>query len=165
MVDVQTVTIVIAGISVIIGVLNSILSSRRANQQRQTRLFIELYNQWISPALVSSYGNVRYNQQYQHMGNPDTHQKVVYEPFNEEMWRHFHTLINFFEGVGVLVQKGFIDIKLVENLLSRRIIWSWEHYKLWVQYNRKKSKDPKIFDSLEWLYHRLMQREQQAIVS
>jgi hypothetical protein len=36
--DVQTATVVIAGISVIIGVVNSILSSRRAAQNDQLML-------------------------------------------------------------------------------------------------------------------------------
>jgi hypothetical protein len=50
--DLQTVTVLITGISVIIAAINSIISSRRANQQRQTQLFMQLYNQWTSPALV-----------------------------------------------------------------------------------------------------------------
>jgi hypothetical protein len=29
----------------------------------------------------------------------------------------------FFEGIGVLVKKGFIDVELVEDLFVRRIIW------------------------------------------
>lgn len=35
--DVKTATVVKAGISVIIGVINSIVSSRRADQQRRAR--------------------------------------------------------------------------------------------------------------------------------
>jgi hypothetical protein len=47
--DVQTVTVVIAGISVVIGVINSILSSRHAEQQRQVELFQQAYAQWTTP--------------------------------------------------------------------------------------------------------------------
>lgn len=36
--DVQSITVVIAGISVIVGVINPILSSRRADEQRQLTL-------------------------------------------------------------------------------------------------------------------------------
>ncbi len=29
----------------------------------------------------------------------------------------------FFEGIGVLVKKGLIDVELIEDLLANRIIW------------------------------------------
>jgi hypothetical protein len=161
--DIQTATVVIAGISVIIGVLNSIISSRRANQQRQTQLFMQLYNQWTAPALVSSYGNIRYNTQYPNISDIDAFQKAVFEPFNEEIWKHNHMLINFFEGVGVLVQEGFIDIKLVENLFSKRFNWYWEtQMGPGVEYWRKRLNDSNMYDSLEYLYNELKQREIKA---
>ena len=65
--DVQTATVVIAGISVIIGVINSILSSRRAAQNdqmmletRQAQLFAQIHSWWRSRDGVKAYGNVRY---------------------------------------------------------------------------------------------------------
>jgi len=55
--DLQTATVVIAGISVIIGVINSILSSRRAEKNdqqmletRQAELFSNIYNRWTARA-------------------------------------------------------------------------------------------------------------------
>ena len=66
--DVQTVTVVIAGISVIVGVMNSILSSRRAaeNDQmmletRQAQLFAQIHSWWRSREAMKAYGNVRYH--------------------------------------------------------------------------------------------------------
>lgn len=47
--DVQTITVVIAGIGVIIGVVNSLLSSRKADQQRQAELFMQMYERWSTP--------------------------------------------------------------------------------------------------------------------
>ena len=64
---VQTATAVIAGISVIIGVINSIVSSRRAAQNgqlmletRQAQLFAQLHEWWRSRDAMRAYGNVRF---------------------------------------------------------------------------------------------------------
>jgi hypothetical protein len=46
-----------------------------------------------------------------------------------EVYANMQTLNAFFEGVGVLVKKGLVDIDLVEDLLSRRIIWYWDKTK------------------------------------
>jgi hypothetical protein len=66
--DLQTVTVMIAGISVIIGVINSILSSRRAEKNdqmmletRQAQLFTQIHSWWRSRDGVKAYGNVRFN--------------------------------------------------------------------------------------------------------
>jgi hypothetical protein len=70
------------------------------------------------------------------------------------------TLNTFFEGVGVLVKKGLIDIELVEDLLSQRIIWYWEHMMgPRIDYVRKAMDDPTQYDSIEYLYHEMKHRQ------
>ena len=58
--DVQTATVVIAGIGIIIGVINSIISSRRADRQRETQLLMQLYNRWNTKDMAKQYGKLRY---------------------------------------------------------------------------------------------------------
>jgi hypothetical protein len=70
------------------------------------------------------------------------------------------TLNTFFEGVGVLVKKGLIDIELVEDLLSQRIIWYWQHMMgPRIDYVRKAMDDPTQYDSIEYLYHEMKHRQ------
>jgi hypothetical protein len=65
--DVETATVLVAGISVVIGVINSIVSSRRAAQNdqmmletRQAQLFTQINSWWRTRDGVKAYGNVRY---------------------------------------------------------------------------------------------------------
>ena len=65
--DVQTISVVIAAVSVVIGVINSILSSRRAEKNdeqmletRQAQLYMQLYNRWNSLDFAKAYTQVRY---------------------------------------------------------------------------------------------------------
>jgi hypothetical protein len=185
LVDVQTVTVVIAGISVIIGVINSILSSRQAakNDQRmletrQAQLFAQLHEWWRSRDAMRAYGNVRFVYREGLDVESDTYwddwMKRVNVLTNLEGFIDCMSLWFFFEGVGVLVKKGLIDVELVEDLFSKRIIWFWENQMglrrgniRHVDYLRQVMNDPTQYDSWEYLYNLMKQREkqQQATVS
>jgi hypothetical protein len=74
MVSVETISIVIATVSVVIGVINSILSSRRAEKNdeqtletRQAQLYIQIYNRWNSKEIVHAYGQVCHVYQWSDM--------------------------------------------------------------------------------------------------
>ena len=69
------------------------------------------------------------------------------------------TLNAFFEGVGVLVKKRLIDIELVEDLLSQRILWYWEKTKPIATVIRRELNDPTQLDSVEYLYNQMKQRQ------
>ena len=108
--DIQTITVVIAGISVVIGVINSIMSNRKAEEQRQTEiqtrqaeLFMPLYNRWISRDFAEIYARTKYEYQYHDL---------------DDYWQKYgaHNNINayvdhfmrggFYEGLVSLCNKG-----------------------------------------------------------
>jgi hypothetical protein len=76
--DLQTATVLITGISVIIAATNSIISSRRAAEQRQltletqqqaletrqAQLFMQIYNRWTAKDMAAAYGLVRYKYKF-----------------------------------------------------------------------------------------------------
>ena len=62
MLDIQTLTIVITGIGVLIAAVNQIYTSRQANQQRQTEIdtrqaepFMNVYNRWNTLEFMKAY--------------------------------------------------------------------------------------------------------------
>jgi len=60
------------------------------------------------------------------------------------------------------VKKGLLDIDLVEDLFSQRIIWFWEEKSL-LEETRQLTNDPTQYDSLEYLYNLMKQRQHVAI--
>jgi hypothetical protein len=44
--DIQTLSIALAAVGIFIAAINSILSNRRADQQRQTELFMNIYDRF-----------------------------------------------------------------------------------------------------------------------
>ena len=168
LVDVQTISIVIAATSVVIGVINSILSSRRSEkteqlalETRQAQLFMQIYNRWTQQDLSKSYSNIRYFYKYEDL---DDHFKKVFGDL--ELMTQFHSIMSFFEGLGMLVKKGLIDIDLVHDLLSGRLIWLWDTFGIpTVERARQQLDDPTQFDSVEYLYNEMKKREQQQTTS
>jgi hypothetical protein len=99
--DVQTATVLITGISVIIAAVNSIISSRRADVQRaltlktqqqaletrQAQLFMQVYNRWSSIEVTKGYGFLRY--QYPEVEGEELF-NVATVPFDEEKFIAVH---------------------------------------------------------------------------
>ena len=101
--DVQTATVVIAGISVIIAAVNSIYSSRRAETQRaltlktqqqaletrQAQLFMQVYNLWSGVEVTKGYGFLRYR--YPELQGEELF-NVATVPFDEEKFVAIHSI-------------------------------------------------------------------------
>jgi len=168
--DIQTISIVVAAAGVFIAAINSIISSRRSakNDQltletRQAQLFMQVYNRWSSTEVTKGYGFLRYK--YPDLKGEELF-RVPTDDYDEEQFVAVHSMNQYFEGIAVLVETGLLDITLVENLFSRRIIWFWERMQTFIEFTRKHLNDPTQYDSIERLYKLMKQREQQrAIVS
>jgi len=135
--DNQTISIVIAAAGVFIAAINSVYSSREARQQRHTEiqtrqaeLFTNIYNRWNSRDIQTAYGNMRHLWKWD--GYEDFLQKYSIRPpgtaKNFESWFHFQILCTYFDGLGLMVKQGLIDIAFVEKLFADRIIWFWEDW-------------------------------------
>jgi hypothetical protein len=180
--DIQTFSIVIAAAGVFIAAINSVYSSRETKRQRQTEietrqaeLFTNIYNRWNSRDIQTAYGNMRHIWQWD--GYEDFLQKYSIRPpgsaQNFESWFNFQILLTYFDGLGLMVKQGLIDIEVVDSLFADRIIWFWEAWlgPHWAEFRKRgipESYRPsvtKMYVSIEYLYHELKQREQQATVS
>jgi hypothetical protein len=68
---------------------------------------------------------------------------------------------NYFKGVGVLVKEKMIDVRLVEKLMGELFLRYWEKCEPIVKEFRKDYKFMKAWESAEYLYDKLKEREQQ----
>ena len=129
--DVQAISIVLAGIGIFIAAINSIISSRKADQQRQTEietrqaeLFLQLYNRYITPEFRAALTELRswswkdfddFMEKYGPDTNPSAHNLHI-------------STENVFEGIGVLVARGLIDVSLVVDLIWFALGNYWERF-------------------------------------
>jgi hypothetical protein len=169
--DIQTISIVIAAIGVFIAAINSIYASRRADEQRQltletqqhaletrqAQLFMQIYNRWTAKDMAAAYGLVRYKYSWQSV--EESFEKYLPDK-DIDAYSNLQILHNFFEGLGLLVKRGLIDITMVEDLFSQRILWHWERHKPVYLQARTMLNDPTQYDSIEYLYNLMKQRQQ-----
>jgi hypothetical protein len=67
----------------------------------------------------------------------------------------------YYEGVGVLVQRGLIDITLIDDLLWAGIRDYWERASSYIQEQRKLMDTQRMYDHIEILYNHMQKLEQQ----
>ena len=149
MVDIASISAVVAAIGVLIGVAIAILQLRDLVKTRQTDLVIRLYSTLGSNEMLEAWEKVRTRK---------------YMNLNGYLKKYGLSEINkvafFSEGIGVLLHRRFIDIGLVDDLFSTPIKITWEKMKPISEGARKHYNRPQIFEWYEYLYNELKKREQ-----
>ena len=119
-------------LGVIGGLAYYIISVRNQNRTRQAQLFISLYDHYNDPEYWKNYRHVIHEQEY------DT-----VEEYNEKYGDKETTyianasLMSFYSGVKILLEKKLIDKDLVEKLMGYNIYSLWEKREPIIQERRK----------------------------
>jgi hypothetical protein len=107
LVDVQTISIVIAASGLFIAAINQIFSRRRTEkteqltlETRQAQLFMQIYNRWTSKDMTSAYGLVRYKYQWE---DYEEGMRKYGPDVDVDAYSNLQILHNFYEGLGILV--------------------------------------------------------------
>ena len=154
MVDLTSISAILAAIGVFVGVVFAILQLRDLVKTRQTDLIMRLYSHFGSKEFLAARKTVLdlsfedysdYVKKYGQFGRLEAVSEVCM----------------FFEGIGVLLHRKLVDITLIDDLfspISIKIIW--EKMKPVVDGWRKQFNEP---DTLEWfenLYSEMQKRKQ-----
>jgi hypothetical protein len=173
MVTVETVSIVFTGLSISLAAFYyiSTLRNTRMNQElsrkaleltaetRQAQLFIQICNQTLNnPVFMKGWYVIResewkdFDEYLEFMGEPGS------ENFNDVF-----IVGGILESIGVLVEEGLVDIRLVESLMRRVVIEYWEKIgpmlheraRLWSEERAEREQILRVWKA-EYLYHELM---------
>jgi len=162
-IDLQTVLTYLTLISVPIGVFYHILTlyNTRKNQQlqletRQAQLFMNLFQTYRSPEFVEIMDHVIYRLDIEDW---DDAVEKIHPVLNPEMRVRWFSVGTFFEGLGVLVRRGLIDISLVDDSLGNTIKMLWEKMGPVETESRKRFEIPRLFDDFEYLYNEILRYE------
>ena len=173
MVTVETISIVFTGLSISLAAFYyiSTLRNTRMNQElsrkaleltaetRQAQLFIQICNQTLNnPVFMKGWYVIResewkdFDEYLEFMGEPGS------ENFNDVF-----IVGGILESIGVLVEEGLVDIRLVESLMRRVVIEYWEKIgpmlheraRLWSEERAEREQILRVWKA-EYLYHELM---------
>jgi hypothetical protein len=147
--DIPSISAIIAAVGVLIGVVLTVLEVRNLVETRQTDLVIRLYSTFGSEELQGAWEKTQTRE---------------YKDFNayrsEYGLREVNEVGWFFEGVGVLLHRKLIDIRLVDDLFSSPVKRAWERLKPIAEGERNQTKRPQIWEWFEYLYNEMQKREQ-----
>jgi hypothetical protein len=122
-------------------------AQQQALETRQAQLFMEMYNNWkdIDRSIIE---NEVINWEYE---DPrDWFEKYGSDPMNRIK---LGNSASFYEGLGVLVNRGFLNPVLVDDLISGNIVTYWEETgPLWNAI-REQYDYPQVAQWVEFLYN------------
>ncbi len=159
MVDISTVSIVIASASVVAGIVYYAFQIRHQTKMRQTDLVTRLSSDFSTSrrfleAFVDTY-EVEfkdYSDFVKRYGRPISKNQV---PMS------FMIMGNFFEQIGVLFRNKLIDASLISQLFP--ISPMWEKMKPLAEGMRKEYHQPELWEWFEYLYNEMKKREQKGV--
>ncbi len=155
MLDIPSISAIVAAVGVLIGVVLAVLELRNLVKQRKSDLLMRLHLAFSTKETseaVLKYMSVEYKDY-------DDFVEKYGLPFAEGPVQTVFVMIgNFFEGIGVLLKRKLVDIDLVIELFAVEMFWL--KWKPLVEGTRKKFNNQQLLTWFEYLYDEGKKREQ-----
>jgi hypothetical protein len=155
MIDISTVSIVIASAGVLAGVTYYILEIRHQRRLRQTESVIRL-SPWFNmnarevQEAINQVCSIEYEDYADYLAK--------YSEKPEHMT--LKILGNYFEGIGILVYRKLVEADIIYDFWGEIIQSTWEKIKPLIADMRKNSGSLKMFEFWEYLYGEMKKTEQ-----
>jgi len=148
MLDIPSISSIVAAAGVMVGVAFTALQLRDLVKTRQTDLVIRLY---------STFGGKEYLEAYRRV------MSLNIEEYDEYLKKYGASDIiqvsTLFEGIGVLLYRRLIDIELVDQLFSEPVGMAWEKMHPMIERSRKRFNRPRINEWFEYLAKELQRKD------
>jgi hypothetical protein len=144
MVDISAISTTVVTVSVVVGVVFTLLEIRHLAKTRRTDVVMRIYERFGSREMIEA---------VQRVG------AAKFETFDDYGkkygWTDFLQVALFFEGVGALLEQDLIDISLVDSLFAPSFSSFWESTRPLIYGMRESANQPLLFSHFEDLYKRL----------
>ena len=144
MVDITEVSTIVATVSVIIGVIFTVMEIRHMAATRRTDVIMRIYERFGSREIVEAMNKVG---------------SAKFESLEDYRKKYGFTDITqiavLFEGIGVLLEQNLIDINMVDRLFGPTVNLLWERMEPVIQAMRKGLNEPFFFSHFEYLINRI----------
>ncbi len=160
MADAQTISIVFAGLSIGIAAIYYALTIRntqrnqelalkaqeQALETRQAQLFMQIYNRTNEVEFWKNYEEIL---QWDWESLEEYYEKYESRP---EMKAKWVAVGQFYEGIGVMVKRKFIDITVVDDLMSGPLMSLWQKFEPTILEKRRRRDMPTLWEWFGYLY-------------
>ncbi|MGD0805144.1 MAG: hypothetical protein ABSA11_13850 [Candidatus Bathyarchaeia archaeon] len=136
-----------------IGVRSYINSNRRTQETRdreldtrQAQLFTQIYEEFRDPDFVERYFEIMSRE----WKDPEDYYRKY--PFPK---KNILSVENYFEGIAVLLKRGWIDADLIYDIFPTNVTAFWQKYESIVKDWRVRADMPNYFSLIEFLSNEL----------
>jgi len=158
MVDVSTVSIVVASVGLLVAAVYYVLQIRHQTKMRQMDLLMRIYLTWGSEDMKKALQDV-FALKFE-----DYDDFIKKYGLSSRAWVDVDKVGWFMNGLGFLVHEGFVNIKLVLGLFhAQGWIMLWEKLKPVVEGVRKTFGFPESYAWFEYLYNEVKKKEQRGV--
>jgi hypothetical protein len=113
--DIATLSTIVATISIVVGVIFTVLELRHLRTTRKTEIIMKIYDRFSSKEMVEAMNKVG---------------SIQFDNLEEYRKKYGFTdvamIAVLFEGLGVLLEQNLIDIDLVNRLFGPTLDLLWE---------------------------------------
>ena len=141
--DLVTIFGVIAGFSYYVMTVKHQKSSRRG------QLFMEMYRDFKRPDVQKAYSDIVYVWEWD---NWEDFQKKYGRLSNWDEFNKYMLVYSIYEGLGVLIYRNLIDVKMIDELMRSYVIQFWEKIGPVMVESRVRRRAPLIAEWTEYLY-------------
>jgi hypothetical protein len=142
--DLNAISSIIATVSIVIGVIFTLLELRHFHRTRKTEIIMKIYDRFSSREMIEAINKVG---------------SITSENFDEYRKKYgFNEVAEIavlFEGLGVLLEQKLIDIDLVDDLFGPTLDILWDRMQPVIIGMRKGLNQPYFFSHYEYLVNSL----------
>lgn len=156
MLDISSISAIVAAIGVLLGVIITVQELRHLAKSRRTDSYWRILSSFNSREYLEAYSKVLslefndYSDFTRKYGNLSSSGKCeVYVPFN--------MVCNIFEAAGFLLHNGLIEYDIASQF---PVIITWKRLEPLVEGLRREDNEPHYYEWFEYLYHEMKKREQ-----
>jgi hypothetical protein len=144
MIDLPSISAIVVAVSVVVGLLFTMMELRHMAQTRRTEIILHVYERFGSKEMVEAMNSV---------GRLRLEKSEAILP-REQLTKVMQVAVAL-EGLGVLLDQKLIDIGLLDSLFGPTLDTLWEPLKPLVYGMRSQLKQPYFFSHFEMLHGRL----------
>jgi hypothetical protein len=122
---------------------------RHTLETRQTQIFMELYKMFASKDFMQDLEEILLHWKFKDHADFYRQYGSDVDPVKHAK---FDSMLQFFDGIGILVERKLIDPNIVYAKMRFAIIAFWEKYESVVVGDRALHETPKLFSYVEYLY-------------
>jgi hypothetical protein len=126
----------------------------RELETREAQLFSSIYQQYATETMEKTMWITTKIE----LKNVDDWKNLIKDIEKASAWS---LALDYFDGVGVFVGEGLIDIRLVAKLMGGTVVSYWERFEEGIKEVRREYNFPRIGYDTEFLYHRLKNYEKE----